>query len=68
MIAVVAEIMLAHCPERILPGNIMAEAVFNARIIGGVDKASTDRAVQLYSLFVKGKLLTTFVGIGPIAL
>jgi len=53
------ELLLAHCPERILPGNIMAEAVFNARIIGGVDKASTDRAVQLYSMFVKGKLLTT---------
>jgi len=53
------EILLAHCPERILPGNIMAEAVFNARIIGGIDRASTDRAVQLYSLFVKGKLLTT---------
>jgi UDP-N-acetyl-D-mannosaminuronic acid dehydrogenase len=53
------DILLAHCPERILPGNIMAEAVFNARIIGGVDKASTDRAVQLYSLFVKGKLLIT---------
>jgi UDP-N-acetyl-D-mannosaminuronic acid dehydrogenase len=53
------DILLAHCPERILPGNIMAEAVFNARIIGGVDKASTERAVQLYNLFVKGKLLTT---------
>jgi len=53
------DLLLAHCPERILPGNIMAEAVFNARIIGGVDKASTDRAVQLYSTFVKGKLLTT---------
>jgi UDP-N-acetyl-D-mannosaminuronic acid dehydrogenase len=53
------DILLAHCPERILPGNIMAEAVFNARIIGGIDQASTDRAVQLYSAFVKGKLLTT---------
>jgi UDP-N-acetyl-D-mannosaminuronic acid dehydrogenase len=53
------DILLAHCPERILPGNIMSEAVFNARIIGGIDQASTRRAVQLYEKFVKGKLLVT---------
>lgn len=54
-----AEILLAHCPERILPGNIMAEAVFNARVIGGVDEPSTHRAAELLSKFVKGKLLLT---------
>lgn len=53
------ELLLAHCPERILPGNIMAEAVFNARIVGGVDDASTRRAAELLSRFVKGKLLLT---------
>jgi UDP-N-acetyl-D-mannosaminuronic acid dehydrogenase len=53
------ELLLAHCPERILPGNIMAEAVFNARVIGGVDDRSTQRAAELYGAFVKGKLLTT---------
>jgi UDP-N-acetyl-D-mannosaminuronic acid dehydrogenase len=53
------ELLLAHCPERILPGNIMAEAVFNARVIGGVDAASTRRAAELFEHFVKGRLLLT---------
>lgn len=53
------EILLAHCPERILPGNIMAEAVFNAKVIGGIDERSTARAAQLFGAFVKGKLLLT---------
>lgn len=53
------EILLAHCPERILPGNIMAEAVFNAKVIGGVDERSTARAAELFGTFVKGKLLLT---------
>ncbi len=53
------DLLLAHCPERILPGNIMSEAVFNARIVGGVDARSTRRAEELLSTFVKGKLLLT---------
>jgi UDP-N-acetyl-D-mannosaminuronic acid dehydrogenase len=53
------ELLLAHCPERILPGNIMVEAVFNARIIGGVDQRSAERAGELYGSFVKGKLWCT---------
>jgi UDP-N-acetyl-D-mannosaminuronic acid dehydrogenase len=53
------DILLAHCPERILPGNIMAEAVFNARIVGGIDARSSRRAAELLGTFVKGKLLLT---------
>lgn len=53
------EILLAHCPERILPGNIMAEAVYNARVIGGVDARSTQRASELFARFVKGQLFAT---------
>jgi UDP-N-acetyl-D-mannosaminuronic acid dehydrogenase len=53
------DLLLAHCPERILPGNIMAEAVFNARIVGGLDRRATARAAELLSRFVKGKLLLT---------
>ncbi len=48
---------LAHCPERVLPGNIMAEAVYNARVIGGIDEPSAKRAAELLGCFVKGKLL-----------
>lgn len=57
--AVGQDLLLAHCPERILPGNIMAEAVFNARVVGGVDRRSTERAAELFGRFVKGKLLKT---------
>ncbi len=37
----------------------MAEAVFNARIIGGIDQRSGRRAAELLGSFVKGKLLLT---------
>ena len=53
------DILLAHCPERILPGNVFHEIVHNDRIIGGVDQASTDAAAALYSSFVKGELIRT---------
>ncbi len=53
------ELLLAHCPERILPGNIMAEAVYNARVVGGIDGRSTQRAAELFGKFVKGKLVPT---------
>jgi len=53
------DLLLAHCPERVLPGNIMAEAVFNARIVGGVDQRSSRRAAELLGSFVKGRLLLT---------
>ena len=53
------DLLLAHCPERVLPGNIMAEAVYNAKVVGGVDGASTRRAAELMGTFVKGKLLLT---------
>lgn len=53
------DLFLAYCPERVLPGNVMHELVHNDRVIGGVDDASTDKAVAFYSLFVKGELHRT---------
>ena len=52
-------IYIAYCPERVLPGNVMYELVHNDRVIGGVDKASTQKAKSFYSKYVKGKLHTT---------
>lgn len=52
-------IYLAHCPERVLPGQIMEEMAKNDRVIGGVNAESTDRAVQLYQSFVEGEILRT---------
>ena len=53
------DILLSHCPERILPGNIFKEIVHNDRLIGGIDRRSTDASVKAYSAFVKGELHRT---------
>lgn len=50
---------IAHCPERVLPGHILKELVENDRIIGGVNPASTEIAVDFYNKFVTGELLIT---------
>ena len=49
-------IYIAYCPERVLPGNVMHELVENDRVIGGVDEASTQKAILFYSKYVKGEL------------
>ncbi len=50
---------MAYCPERVLPGNIIYELAHNDRAIGGIDVASTKRAVWFYKHFVKGNLHET---------
>jgi UDP-N-acetyl-D-mannosaminuronic acid dehydrogenase len=50
---------IAYCPERVLPGNVMHELVHNDRVIGGVDDASTKKALAFYSNYVKGELHPT---------
>jgi UDP-N-acetyl-D-mannosaminuronic acid dehydrogenase len=53
------DVLLAHCPERLYPGNVADEIVNNDRIIGGCNAAASERASALYANFVKGQLLTT---------
>jgi UDP-N-acetyl-D-mannosaminuronic acid dehydrogenase len=53
------DVMLAHCPERIMPGDIYREIVENERIVGGLDEESTKHAVEVYRVFVKGALHET---------
>tara|TARA_B100001059_G_scaffold42796_1_gene34581 strand:+ start:3655 stop:4863 length:1209 start_codon:yes stop_codon:yes gene_type:complete len=53
------KIFMAYCPERVLPGNVMYELVHNDRVIGGIDNASTKKALEFYSKYVKGKLHAT---------
>ncbi|WP_268225543.1 UDP-N-acetyl-D-mannosamine dehydrogenase [Sinomicrobium oceani] len=53
------KIYVAYCPERVLPGNVMYELVHNDRVIGGIDKVSTQKAVEFYRRFVKGELHET---------
>ena len=50
---------LAHCPERVLPGEIMREIIENDRIVGASDKRSREGAVALYRSFVTGEVFET---------
>src|SRR5690606_37856913 len=53
------KLFMAYCPERVLPGNVIYELEHNDRAIGGIDNASTEKAVAFYKLFVKGTLHKT---------
>lgn len=53
------QIYIAYCPERVLPGNVMYELVHNDRVIGGVNEASTKKALAFYGNYVKGELHPT---------
>jgi len=50
---------VAYCPERVLPGKIFSELVDNDRIIGGFNRASVNRAKEIYKEFVEGNLYLT---------
>lgn len=50
------DIFLAHCPERILPGNVFEEIVHNDRVIGGVDSRAAQMTKEIYVSFVKGNI------------
>lgn len=52
-------IYVAYCPERVLPGNIVNELIFNNRIVGGIDKQSTLKATHFYDSFVSGEVEMT---------
>lgn len=53
------KLLVAHCPERVLPGKIMEEMITNDRIIGGVTSEAAVAAQNLYRSFCKGELLVT---------
>ncbi|MBL4753666.1 MAG: UDP-N-acetyl-D-mannosamine dehydrogenase [Flavobacteriales bacterium] len=55
----IADINVAYCPERVLPGYVLQELVSNDRIVGGMTPACAEKAVALYSTFVRGDCLTT---------
>jgi UDP-N-acetyl-D-mannosaminuronic acid dehydrogenase len=53
------DVHLAHCPERILPGQMVRELVENDRIVGGLSDDCAIRARELYELFVRGECILT---------
>jgi UDP-N-acetyl-D-mannosaminuronic acid dehydrogenase len=54
-----ADIKIAHCPERVLPGYVLQELVSNDRVIGGISEACSNLAVKLYQTFVRGECILT---------
>ncbi|RJF38006.1 UDP-N-acetyl-D-mannosamine dehydrogenase [Pseudoalteromonas gelatinilytica] len=54
-----ADINIAHCPERVLPGHVLRELVENDRVIGGMSEECSRKAVALYKTFVVGECLLT---------
>ncbi|KKI89245.1 UDP-N-acetyl-D-mannosamine dehydrogenase [Bacillus sp. SA1-12] len=53
------DLFLVHCPERVLPGQIMHELIYNNRIIGGVTEACKKAGADVYRTFVQGELILT---------
>lgn len=56
-------IHIAHCPERVLPGRIMHEIAHNDRIIGGITRRCTQKALELYQMATKGECHATYANI-----
>jgi len=54
-----ADINIAHCPERVLPGHVVRELVENDRVIGGMSITCSKRSVELYKTFVQGECVIT---------
>jgi UDP-N-acetyl-D-mannosaminuronic acid dehydrogenase len=54
-----SDIRIAYCPERVLPGNVLRELVNNDRVIGGMSDKCSDKAIELYKIFVKGECFST---------
>lgn len=55
----IADVNVAHCPERVLPGHVVTELVQNDRVIGGMSKRCSERSVELYKTFVMGECVIT---------
>jgi len=54
-----ADVCIAYCPERVLPGRILIELVQNDRCVGGLTPRCASRARQFYELFVRGACVET---------
>lgn len=53
------KVCIAYYPQRVFPVNEIHELERNDRSIGGIDKASTEKAINFYSQFVKEEIVST---------
>lgn len=54
-----ADINIAYCPERVLPGRVMIELFENDRVVGGLTTKCSQRAQALYHIFLRGECVLT---------
>lgn len=54
-----ADVQVAHCPERVLPGHVVRELVENDRIIGGMTERASELAIAMYKKVVQGDCIVT---------
>lgn len=54
-----ADVNIAYCPERVLPGQVMVELIKNDRVIGGMTPVCSTRASELYKIFLEGECVVT---------
>lgn len=54
-----ADVNIAYCPERVLPGQVMVELIKNDRVIGGMTPVCSARASELYKIFLEGECVVT---------
>jgi len=53
------DIYVVHCPERVLPGQILHELIHNNRIVGGLTPACAEAGAAVYETFVQGEIVRT---------
>ncbi|WP_243299402.1 nucleotide sugar dehydrogenase [Bacillus litorisediminis] len=53
------DVAIAHCPERVLPGQILRELIENTRIVGGITPEAAKQAADVYRAVVKGDVMET---------
>ncbi len=53
------ELLVAHSPERILPGKVLEELRTNSRIVGGINKKSSEAVKEVYESIVEGEIFLT---------
>jgi UDP-N-acetyl-D-mannosaminuronic acid dehydrogenase len=53
------DVLLAHCPERALPGDTLAEMTGNSRLVGGTDATATAAASDLFAGITEGTVHET---------
>ncbi len=54
-----ADIAIAYCPERVIPGETIKELQANSRVVGGISNNCSKAAKKFYELFVQGDVIET---------